>query len=145
MQQSHRAGENARIPDRPPQECPVAMPDGVGIVDLMIGFPMRDKKKVYEYLMRGIHDEETNGEFTFPAEYIFKEVPDENEEGADPIDTTFVAMDKWGIQAGLFGLGDDAREARRRYPGRVFTSLEVDPNDVMKTVRKIRRAKEQDD
>ena len=35
------------------------MPEGIGIVDLMIGFPMRDKKKVYEYLMRGIRDEET--------------------------------------------------------------------------------------
>ena len=123
----------------------MAMPEGVGIVDLMIGFPMRDKKKVYEYLMRGIRDEETKGEFTFPAEYMFKEVPDENAEGADPIDTTFAAMDRYGIQAGLFGLSDDAREAAKRYPGRVFHAMEVDPNDVMKTVRKIRRAKESDD
>jgi len=123
----------------------VAMPQDVGIVDLMIGFPMRDKKKVYDYLMRGIRDDETKGEFTFPAEYMFKEVPDENEQGADPVAATFAAMDQYGIRAGLFGLSDDAREARDRYPGRVFTSLEIDPNDVMKTVRKIRRAKEQDD
>ena len=123
----------------------MAMPDGIGIVDLMIGFPMRDKHKVYEYLMRGIRDEETKKDFTFPAEYMFKEVPDENEEGADPIDTTFAEMDKYGIQAGLFGLGEDAREAARRYPGRVFHSLEVDPNDVMKTVRRIRTAKEEHD
>lgn len=123
----------------------MAMPEGIGIVDLMIGFPMRDKKKVYEYLMRGIRDEETKGEFTFPAEYMFKEVPDENEAGADPIDTTFAEMDKYGIHAGLFGLSDDSREAAKRYPGRVFHSLEVDPNDVMKTVRRIRKAKETDD
>ena len=123
----------------------MAMPDGIGVVDLMIGFPMRDKHKVYEYLMRGIRDEETKKDFTFPAEYMFKDVPDENEEGADPIDTTFAEMDKYGVQAGLFGLSDDAKEAARRYPGRVFHSLEVDPNDVMKTVRRIRAAKEEHD
>ena len=123
----------------------MAMPDGIGVVDLMIGFPMRDKHKVYEYLMRGIRDEETKKDFTFPAEYMFKDVPDENEEGADPIDTTFAEMDKYGVQAGLFGLSDDAKEAARRYPGRVFHSLEVDPNDVMKTVRRIRAAKDEHD
>jgi predicted TIM-barrel fold metal-dependent hydrolase len=123
----------------------VALPDGVGIVDLMIGFPMRDKHKVYEYLMRGIRDEESKTEFTFPAEYMFKDVPDENAEGADPIDTTFAEMDKYGVHAGLFGLNDDAREAARRYPGRVFFSIEVDPNDVMKTVRRIRTAKAEHD
>jgi predicted TIM-barrel fold metal-dependent hydrolase len=128
-----------------PGANPVALPDGVGIVDLMIGFPMRDKHKVYEYLMRGIRDEESKTEFTFPAEYMFKDVPDENAEGADPIDTTFAEMDKYGVHAGLFGLNDDAREAARRYPGRVFYSIEVDPNDVMKTVRRIRAAKEEHD
>src|SRR5262245_60869425 len=121
------------------------MPDGVGIVDLMIGFPMRDKHKTYEYLMRGIRDEETKNEFTFPAEYMFKDVPAENTEGADPIDTTFAQMDKYGVQAGLFGLNDDAREAARRYPGRGYFSMEIDPNDVMKTVRRIRALKEEAD
>ncbi len=123
----------------------MAMPQDVGIVDLMIGFPMRDKKKVYEYLMRGIRDDQTKEDFTFPAEYMFKEVPDENEAGADPIEATFAKMDEYGIRAGLFGLSNDSREAKRRYPGRVFSSLEIDPNDVMGTVRKIRTAKEQDD
>jgi predicted TIM-barrel fold metal-dependent hydrolase len=46
---------------------------------------------------------------------------------------------------GLFGLSPDAIEAKKRYPGRVFFSLEVDPNDVMKTVRSIRRAKDDHD
>jgi len=121
------------------------MPEGVGIVDLMIGFPMRDRKKVYEYLMRGIHDEESKHALPMPAGYMFKDVPDENEGGVDPIEATFGEMDKYGIHAGLFGLTDDAREAKRRYPGRVFTSLETDPNEVMKTLRRIRKAKEEDD
>lgn len=121
----------------------MAMPQDVGIVDLMIGFPMQDKKKVYEYLQRGMRDDESK-EFSFPAQYMFKDVPDANREGDDPIATTFAKMDEYGIQAGLFGLSDQARAAKERFPGRVFFALEVDPNDVMKTVRRIRTAVEQD-
>jgi len=123
----------------------MTLPEGLGAVDLMIGFPMRDKKAVYEYLMRGIRDDETKQEFTFPAEYMFKEVPDEAESDSDPIDTTFAEMDKYGVEMGLFGLGKDSIEANRRYPGRVFYSLEVDPNDIMKAVGRIRKAKEEHD
>jgi uncharacterized protein len=123
----------------------VPMPEGVGVVDLMIGFPMRDKKAVYKNLLRGIHDEETKQDFEFPVEYMFKEVPDEAETGSDTIDTAFAEMDKYGVAMGLFGLSPDAIEAKKRYPGRVFFSHEVDPNDVMKTVRSIRRAKDEHD
>jgi predicted TIM-barrel fold metal-dependent hydrolase len=121
------------------------MPTDVGVVDLMIGFPMKDKKAVYENLMRGIRDAETKDSFTFPVEYIFKEVPDEAEADSDPIDVTFAEMDKYGVDKGLFGLNAMTREARARFPGRVFASLEVDPNDVMGVVRRIRAAKEKDD
>ena len=108
----------------------MAMPQDVGIVDLMIGFPMQDKKKVYEYLKRGMRDDESKEQFSFPAEYMFKDVPDANREGDDPIATTFAKMDEYGVAAGLFGLGDQSREARQRFPGRVFFALEVDPNDL---------------
>jgi predicted TIM-barrel fold metal-dependent hydrolase len=127
-------------PDAARRGAPVGYPAGIGVVDLMIGFPMRDKKAVYEYLMRGIRDAETKEAFTFPAEYMFKDVPPEAETESDPIETTFAQMDTYGIAAGLFGLSDQSREAKRRYPGRVFFSLEVDPNDVMKSVRRIREA-----
>ena len=121
----------------------MSFPSNVGAVDLMIGFPFKDKRAIYEYLRKGIKDTQSKDEYDFPVEYMFKDVPDENAEGADPIDTTFAEMDKYGVHAGLFGLNDDAREAARRYPGRVFYSIEVDPNDVMKTVRRIRSAKEE--
>ena len=121
------------------------MPEGIGVVDLMIGFPMRDKKAVYRNLLRGIHDEETKQDFEFPVEYMFKGVPDEAEAESDPIDTAFAEMDKFGVEIGLFGLSPDAIEAKKRYPDRVFFSLEVDPNDVMATVRKIREAKAEHD
>jgi hypothetical protein len=120
-------------------------PQGIGAVDLMIGFPMRDKKAVYEYLMRGIKDSETKDSFTFPAEYMFKDVPEGADADVDPIDEAFAEMDKYGVEKGLFGNGEQAREAAARYPGRVYSSLEVDPNDVMGSVRKIRKAVEQHD
>ena len=120
-------------------------PRDIGVVDLMIGFPMQDKKAVYEYLKRGMRDSESKEEFTFPAEYMFKDVPDGAEEGVDPIDVAFGEMDRFNVAAGLFGLSEQAIEAKRRDPKRVHLSLEVNPNDIMGAVRKMREAKERYD
>jgi predicted TIM-barrel fold metal-dependent hydrolase len=114
-------------------------PQGVGVVDLMIGFPFKDKKATYEYLMPGIKDAQSKEGFKMPAEYMFKETPDEAGD-RDPIDTTFSKMDEYGIDKGLFGLSETSLEARKRHPGRVALVTEVDPNDVMGAVRKIRAA-----
>jgi len=115
-------------------------PRDIGVVDLMIGFPMPDKKKTYGYLMRGIKDAETKESFSFPAEYMFKDVPEAADEDVDPIDVAFAEMDKYHVEQGLFGNIEQGVIARERYPGRVHLSLEVDPNDVMGTVAKIRGA-----
>ena len=120
-------------------------PSDIGVIDLMIGFPMRGRRKVYDYLMRGIKDAETKEEFTFPAEYMFKDVPGEADEGADAVADTFAQMDKYGIDMGLFGASDDAVEIQKQHPKRVHLSLEVDPNDVMGSVRRIRKAKDRFD
>lgn len=117
---------------------------GVGAVDLMIGFPFKDKKQTYEYLMKGMKDSQTKEGFEFPAEYMFKETPDEAGE-ADPIETTFAEMDRWGVDKGLFGLSETSIEAKRRHPGRVYFSMEIDPNDVMGVVRRIKAAKDEHD
>ena len=93
-------------------------PQGVGVVDLMIGFPFKDKKATYEYLMPGIKDTQSKGQFEMPAEYMFKQTPDEAGD-ADPITTTFTEMDKYGVDIGLFGLSEQSIEASKRYPGRV--------------------------
>ncbi|MGH9025974.1 MAG: amidohydrolase family protein, partial [Acidimicrobiia bacterium] len=120
----------------------MAYPRDIGVIDLMIGFPMQDKKAVYEYLMQGIRDRETKESFTFPAEYMFKDVPEGAEEGEDPIDVAFGEMDRFNVTAGLFGLSDQAIAAKRRDPKRVHLSLESDPNDVMGAVRKVRKTKD---
>ena len=115
-------------------------PTDVGVVDLMIGFPTGDKKAVYDYLMRGIKDSETKESFSFPAEYMFKDVPERADESADPIDEAFAEMDKFGVDQGLFGNLKQGAVARERHPGRVHLSVEIDPNDVMGTIRKIHGA-----
>jgi uncharacterized protein len=120
------------------------MPEGIGVVDLMIGFPYRDRKAVYDYLRKGAKDDESK-DMSFLAEYMFKDVPGDFDEDEDPIDATFAEMDRYGIEIGLFGLTKQTLEARDRYPGRVLLSLEVNPNDVMDTVRSIRRAKDEQD
>ena len=88
-------------------------PKDVGIVDLMIGFPFKDKKATYQYLMPGIKDTQSHGEFAMPAQYMFKDIPDEAGD-SDPIATTFGQMDKYGIDIGLFGLSEQSIEASKR-------------------------------
>jgi hypothetical protein len=117
----------------------MAFPTDVGAVDLMIGFPFRDKKAVYEYLKPGIKDAGSD-DLSMPAGYMFKDVPEEAGGDEDPIEITFAKMDAHNVTAGLFGLSEQSLEARRRRPGRVYLSLEVDPNDITATVRKIRSA-----
>ncbi len=120
-------------------------PEGIGVVDAMIGFPIRDRDRVYRKLRQAAKDQESREDFAFPAEYMFKEVPEPAAEEADPIDATFAEMDRFGIETGLFGMSPDALEARRRDPKRVALSLEVDPNDVMGAIRKVRAAKSEHD
>jgi predicted TIM-barrel fold metal-dependent hydrolase len=120
------------------------MPEGIGVVDLMIGLPLRDRRAVYDYLRKGAKDDESK-DMSFLAEYMFKDVPDEVGEDQDPIEATFAEMDRFGIEIGLFGLTKQTLEARDRHPDRVLLSLEVNPNDVMDAVGRIRRAKNEQD
>lgn len=123
----------------------MAMPEGIGVVDLMIGFPFADKKQVYANLQARLKDSQSTDEFVMPVEYMFKGIPDEAEEGSDPIEYTIAEMDRWGIDKGLFGLSEMSIEAKRRHPSRVYFVTEVDPNDVMGTVRLMKAKKAEHD
>jgi predicted TIM-barrel fold metal-dependent hydrolase len=116
------------------------MPAGVGVVDLMIGFPSADARRHYDFLRTQLRDQESRG-MEFPAEYMFKDVPNYVEEGQDPIEVTLAAMDRHGIAIGLVGIGADVTtRALAEHPDRFAASLEIDPNDITKAVRRIRRA-----
>jgi predicted TIM-barrel fold metal-dependent hydrolase len=116
------------------------MPRGIGVVDLMIGFPRSDAPAGYASL-RALAKDDDSKRMEFPAAYMFKDVPNHLDREQDPVETTVAAMDRHGIEIGLVGLGNPAtEEACRRHPGRFAVSLEVDPNDIGSTVRAIREA-----
>ena len=119
----------------------MGMPDGIGIIDLMIGFPFTDKAAAYDQSVKGVKDA-GSADLAMPAGFLFKDVPEEVDAAdIDPIAVTFTEMDEYGIEQGLFGLSDRAVEAAGRHPGRVHFVTEVDPNDVMGAVRTVRRAR----
>jgi predicted TIM-barrel fold metal-dependent hydrolase len=116
------------------------MPTGIGIVDLMIGFPSRTARRHYEFLRDMVHDDESR-QMNFPVEYMFKDVPNVLGEDEDPVDVTLRQMDTHGIAVGLVGLGGQAAgRAIKDYPDRFAASVEANPNDITGSVRKIRQA-----
>jgi predicted TIM-barrel fold metal-dependent hydrolase len=118
----------------------MTMPTDIGAIDLMISFPKSNASKTYDYLRETTRgDDESTREF--PAGYMFKDVPNKLDEGDDGVSVTIGEMDKWGVDMGLIGAGPLTKQAQERYPGRFITSLEIDPNDITGTVRKIREYK----
>ncbi len=53
----------------------MAMPTGLGVVDLMLQIPSDDFKSKYEFLKPLLLDRESREQFDFPAQYMFKNVP----------------------------------------------------------------------
>jgi uncharacterized protein len=116
------------------------MPGDIGVIDLMLGFPSADARRHYDFMRKALRDEES-GRMEFPAEYMFKQVPNYVEEGQDPVEVTLGEMDKYGIDVGLVGIGADVtKRALRDHPDRFAASIEVDPNEITKAVRRVREA-----
>ncbi|MFI6978044.1 amidohydrolase family protein [Embleya sp. NPDC050154] len=115
---------------------------GAGAIDLMIGFPSAQAKSHYDFLKPQLRDAES-GEMEFPAEYMFKGVPNHLDEGVDAITVTLGQMDACGVEIGLVGMSETALRAIAEHPDRFRPTLEVDPNDITTTVRRIRRAYEE--
>jgi len=82
-----------------------------------------------------------------PAEYMFKDIPEELQREQDRLDSigeTIEQMDAYNIAIGLIHLSDDrAPEALRRHPDRFIGVLPVDANLGMDAVRAIQNAKDE--
>ena len=87
------------------------MPSDVGVIDLMMGIPEGSKKDWYGFLRAGFMDDES-GEMEFPVQYMFKDVPEDIDEGADPVAVVLGEMDHFGIERAM--LGDQLRAQHRR-------------------------------
>ncbi len=119
----------------------MGMPDGIGVVDTMIGFPHPDMKEAYRFVTRQTKDVQSREEFGFPVEYLFKDVPGKALEGApDPVAVTLAEMDRWGVELGLVHVGSGpADEALRRHPDRFVPCANADPNDGMEGIARLVR------
>ncbi|MDQ1459745.1 MAG: uncharacterized protein QOI08_1229 [Actinomycetota bacterium] len=126
----------------------MALPTDVPVIDLMMGLPEGHKKDWYGFLRKGFMDEESK-DMEFPAEYMFKTVPKDIDENADPIAVVLEEMDHFNIEKAMLGIGgradiDRSNTARalKEHPDRFFSSYEVDPNRGMEGVRDLVRAYE---
>lgn len=119
----------------------MGMPSDVGIIDTMIGFPHPDMKEVYRFITNQTKDTQSKEEFAFPAEYMFKNVPEKELTGSsDPIGVTLREMDAWGIERGMIGVGDPdgtGRKALEQHPDRFIPSSNADPNEGMEGIRRL--------
>ena len=117
-------------------------PTDVGVIDLMLGIPEPgQKERWYDFLKPNLRDDESKG-FKFPAEYMFKEVPDDPTDG-DVIAFTLDQMDLFGIDKALTGIkgeGGIQHQAIVKHPDRFAGSVSVDPNDGMKAIEQIKQA-----
>src|SRR5690349_17258246 len=115
----------------------MGMPTDIGVIDLMLGIPDPGKKESwYDFLKPNLRDAES-ATFTFPAQYMFKEVPEDPTEG-DMIAYTLDQLDAHGIDKALIGFSIDKRgiqfDACVRHPDRFLASIAVDPNEGMKAI-----------
>jgi predicted TIM-barrel fold metal-dependent hydrolase len=123
----------------------MAMPKDIGIIDTMIGFPHKDMRETYAFITRQTKDRESKEDFAFPAQYMFKDVPEGDLDADDPIGTTLREMDHWGIERGMIGVGDaggTGELAIKQHPDRFIPSLGIDPNRGMESINEMVRAYE---
>ena len=122
----------------------MSYPSDVGVIDLMMGVPEGSKKSWYGFLRAGLMDDESK-EMEFPVEYMFKEVPPDLDEGADPVKVVLGEMDHFGIEKAMLGTSFERGTSLRAiqdHPDRFFGSYEVNPNKGMQGVRDLVKAYE---
>jgi hypothetical protein len=117
----------------------MTFPTGIGVVDTMLGIPDGDRESWYRFLKPQLRDTESREEFEFPAQYMFKEVPDDPDVD-DPVVWTLAQMDRFGIEVAMIGSGDVNARAVREHPKRFVGCVAVDPNRGMDAVRDLKRA-----
>ena len=109
-------------------------PRDIPVIDTLIGF--RDRHQM------GVASVRTDWK-KHPAEYMFKDTPDDLDENADRlacIGETLAAMDEYNVKVGVIHMSDDrAEEALKRHPDRFVAIRPVNPNMGMDAVRLIQR------
>ncbi len=118
----------------------MAMPTDLGIIDTMVGFPKRDRREVYKFLAPNLRDKESQEEFSFPAQYMFKDIPADVDDNVDPVLVVLDNMDRFGVERAMVGVTKEREESLRAlkdHPDRFIGSVSIDPNGGMDAVRHI--------
>jgi predicted TIM-barrel fold metal-dependent hydrolase len=114
----------------------------------MTSFPhssVEEKKATYDFFRANLKDRQSLEEMEFPAEYMFKGVPDLVPEGTDVIAWTVAKMDEFGVSVGVVGLSPRGIEAKRRHPDRFVLQISVNPHEGVDGLRKMDQAKVEHD
>jgi len=117
------------------------IPSGLKAIDLMMNIPDGDPTAWYEFIKPLLLDEESRKVFKMPAQYMFKNIPQIDDQ-KDYVQYAITEMDKWGIEQAMLGIsGPNSTnlEACRKHPDRFFASYGANPNNGMEEVRKIRK------
>src|SRR5437879_8138206 len=126
----------------------MTMPTNLGIVDLGIGFPYQSvEKKVqtYDFFRANRKYKQSLEEMEFPAQYMFKNVPDIVDPDVDPIEWTVEKMQAFGIVHGKIGYNERGIEAKRRYPELFSLGIGVNPQEGVDALRKMEKANAEPD
>jgi len=126
----------------------MAMPTDIGIVDLGIGFPYRsheEKVAAYNFFRANLKDDESLREMEFPAQYMFKDVPDVVDPDVDPVQWIVEKMDAFNIEIAKVGLTENGIRAKQEHPGRFYLRMSVDPHKGVQMLRDMEKAKAEHD
>ena len=119
----------------------MAMPNDIKIIDCMLGIPEAEDRSDWFTAFRPlIKDAQTLQQFSMPAQYMFKDVP-QTGHADDYVKWTVEQMDKHNIDRALVGWNDNttSRRAKELYGDRFIFDLPIDPNKGMEEVRRIKR------
>jgi hypothetical protein len=95
------------------------MPNGIGVIDLMLELPTDDRGTWYDFMKPLLMDQESREMFKFPAEYMFKQVPTVRQSD-DYLGIALDEMDKYGIEKAMItvSFGVRMRSSASRRPRR---------------------------
>ena len=122
----------------------MSMPNDVGAVDLLIGFPSNREPDPAMFGFNVLFKDDESRTMEFPAEHLFTQHRDSRlGDAQDPVEALLEQMDRHNIEIGLIGSTDAvSRRALADFPERFRGSISVDPNDITGSVRAIRAAYE---
>lgn len=119
----------------------MAMPEGIRVIDTMLGIPEADDRAAwFEPFRPLIKDKQTLEQFSMPAQYMFKDIP-QTSNVDDYVKWTVEQMDRFNIDKAMVGWNDNetSRRAKEKYGDRFFFDVPCDPNKGMEEVRRVKR------